>query len=302
MAEISHGMNIEQVEELGRLLKQHAVKLQQLSTTIQQRVNRADAWKGQRANQFRNSAWPQHRTRLQQLSRDLDGFGQSALNNAAEQRTASGERSAGAGGGAAGGGAGGGRGLFQRAATIAEGVDLITGLKDNVGVIKNVFGPKTLLDGGTGGWKAAGLTAAISVAKIAGSIQGSGWSSNDTIWATIDGVGKTGSVVAGTAAGGPLGGLAAGIVWDGSTFVGGAIGNFGYNAIESAWSNGTHTSVGAWDSVWLMRTYGVSDLDQLPFDVQTRVASEMVERREGWTGVFNMGSDTFHNTWFGLFG
>jgi len=107
MAALSHGMNIEQVEELGRYLKDQAVLLEQMTAEIHRRTTQAQAWKGSRADRFRGAAWPQHRTRLSQLARDLDGFGQSALNNAAEQRQASGETGAAGGGSPSSAGGGG---------------------------------------------------------------------------------------------------------------------------------------------------------------------------------------------------
>ena len=128
----------------------------------------------------------------------------------------------------------------------------------------------------------------------------SGWGSASTMWEEVDLVGGTGAEIAGTVVGGPAGGLAAGVAWDGSTYVGGVIGTAAYNATEDAWATGTGTSVGMYDSFFLMRDYGVSDLDQLPFDQQASVASEMVQRREGWSGLYRTVGDLRWGMWEGL--
>jgi surface antigen len=52
---------------------------------------------GPDATKFKNDWWPGHRTRLQQLRTDLEGFGQSAHNNASEQETASSSQDGGGG-------------------------------------------------------------------------------------------------------------------------------------------------------------------------------------------------------------
>lgn len=89
MANLTHGMNLDEVEALGRFLKQKATGLESLQKQIEARVRNASAWRGQTANRFRSTEWPKLRSQLSQMAKDLEGFGQSALNNAAEQRRVS---------------------------------------------------------------------------------------------------------------------------------------------------------------------------------------------------------------------
>jgi len=86
---IDQGMNIDEVKALSEQLKAAAARLTQIGQVLQTRVG-GTSWVGPDATKFKNDWWPGHRTRLQQLSTDLDGFGQSAANNAAEQEQASG--------------------------------------------------------------------------------------------------------------------------------------------------------------------------------------------------------------------
>lgn len=89
MGQLTHGMNIEQVEELGRFLKQNGEALQQMATAIDSRV-RSSSWTGPDADRFGGDWWPKHRAQIAATAREIDGLGQSALNNAAEQQRASG--------------------------------------------------------------------------------------------------------------------------------------------------------------------------------------------------------------------
>lgn len=82
------GMNVEEVENLGRLLQQQADHINQVVGQLDSAVHNAN-WQGQDANTFKGSWWPQHKSQLQQVSEGLHGFGQSALNNATEQRNVS---------------------------------------------------------------------------------------------------------------------------------------------------------------------------------------------------------------------
>lgn len=91
MSNLTHGMNIDEVEALGRSLKAESAAITRLASTIDQRV-RATTWAGGDADQFRGSWWPAHKAKLAALAKELDGLGQSALNNATEQRTASDDR------------------------------------------------------------------------------------------------------------------------------------------------------------------------------------------------------------------
>jgi hypothetical protein len=85
---VTHGMNLEEVRDLGRLLQQKASEIQQLLRDVEARIG-ATGWVGPDASTFRDQWWPEHRSRLNNVSTDLHGFGQSALNNASEQEQVS---------------------------------------------------------------------------------------------------------------------------------------------------------------------------------------------------------------------
>jgi hypothetical protein len=87
---IDQGMNIAEVKALGETLKSIAGKLDGIAQQLNSKVG-STTWVGSDAVRFKNDWWPGHRTRLQQVRADLDGFGQSALNNASEQEKASSE-------------------------------------------------------------------------------------------------------------------------------------------------------------------------------------------------------------------
>ena len=89
MSNITHGMNPEEVEDLGRRLKDVAGQIQTIVGDLERSVG-STTWVGQDATTFKTQWWPQHKSHLTQVSQDLDGFGQSAINNATEQRQASG--------------------------------------------------------------------------------------------------------------------------------------------------------------------------------------------------------------------
>lgn len=90
MGQLTHGMNLEQVEELGRFLQGRAGELDRISAEVDAKV-RASSWLGSDADTFRNDWWPAHRKHLVHVGETVRGFGQSALNNASEQRAASDE-------------------------------------------------------------------------------------------------------------------------------------------------------------------------------------------------------------------
>ena len=81
---ITHGMNIEEVRNLGRQLQQQADNLRSLVGQLEGAVNSA-SWLGPDATTFKSQWWPEHRAHLQQAAEGLHGFGQSALNNAQDQ-------------------------------------------------------------------------------------------------------------------------------------------------------------------------------------------------------------------------
>ena len=89
MANISHGMNVAEVQELGNKLKIAATQIHDMIGMLNGKVANT-SWVGPDASKFKNDWWPQHRTHLQSMQNDLNGFGQSALNNASEQAKVSG--------------------------------------------------------------------------------------------------------------------------------------------------------------------------------------------------------------------
>lgn len=91
MAHISHGMNVADVRNLGfRLQRHYAESIRGLMREIEGMVNgTTSTWVGPDADAFR-SWWPEKRAALNMIAEDLHGFGQSAINNASDQETASG--------------------------------------------------------------------------------------------------------------------------------------------------------------------------------------------------------------------
>ena len=88
---ITSGMNPDEVEKMGRRLQNvNAESIRGLVREIEGLVNNTNStWIGADADRFR-SWWPDKRARMNAIADDLHGFGQSALNNAAEQRRTSG--------------------------------------------------------------------------------------------------------------------------------------------------------------------------------------------------------------------
>jgi hypothetical protein len=90
MSAVTHGMNPDEVESLGKTLKMRANELTQLVGQLNGLVQNT-SWVGPDATNFKGPWWDGHRAHLGKIAQDLDGFGQSALNNASAQRTASGQ-------------------------------------------------------------------------------------------------------------------------------------------------------------------------------------------------------------------
>lgn len=82
------GMNIADVRQTGAELKQISGEIQGLMQRLDGRVN-STTWEGPDAQRFKHDWWPQHRTTLQRIVQELEGLGQSAMNNADEQEAAS---------------------------------------------------------------------------------------------------------------------------------------------------------------------------------------------------------------------
>lgn len=85
---ISHGMNVGEVKALGNQLKSISNDINSAINLLNGKVNNT-SWVGPDATKFKNDWWPQHRQHLQKMVTDLNGFGQSALNNASEQENIS---------------------------------------------------------------------------------------------------------------------------------------------------------------------------------------------------------------------
>lgn len=85
---VSHGMNVEEVRNLGRLLQQKAADIQGILSEINGRVH-GTTWEGPDAQAFKNQWWPEHQQHLKNVAEQIHGFGQSALNNAQEQENVS---------------------------------------------------------------------------------------------------------------------------------------------------------------------------------------------------------------------
>lgn len=92
MANLDKGMNIEEIEAFGHRLQDHyAAELRSIAVDLNRLVGGSPSqWRGNDADGFR-SWWPTKKQRILAVAEDLHGFGQSALNNASEQRIASGE-------------------------------------------------------------------------------------------------------------------------------------------------------------------------------------------------------------------
>ncbi|MCP4380550.1 MAG: hypothetical protein GY798_03870 [Hyphomicrobiales bacterium] len=98
----THGMNPDEVEALGRELRGIGGVIDGLGRAVDESV-RSTMWEGPDAHRFKQEWWPDHLARLRSVASDLEGFGQSALNNATEQREASGVGGVGGGSSAASG-------------------------------------------------------------------------------------------------------------------------------------------------------------------------------------------------------
>ncbi len=88
MTQITHGMNPEEVDSLGVELQRMSDDMDRIARQLENHIA-STSWVGPDASRFKTQWWPSHRTRLSQAATDLRGFGQSAKNNASEQRQAS---------------------------------------------------------------------------------------------------------------------------------------------------------------------------------------------------------------------
>jgi uncharacterized protein YukE len=90
---VSHGMNIAEIEAFGNRLQQHfSTQLNSIADELETVVGQtSSSWVGPDGEKFR-SWWPAKRSAIRATADDVHGFGQSALNNASQQREASGDR------------------------------------------------------------------------------------------------------------------------------------------------------------------------------------------------------------------
>lgn len=84
----THGMNVEQVRQLGNTLQAKADEIRSMVTQIDGQLN-GTTWEGPDAQAFKGTQWPDHKNHLMQAAEVIQGFGQSALNNASEQESTS---------------------------------------------------------------------------------------------------------------------------------------------------------------------------------------------------------------------
>lgn len=84
------GMDVDAVEQASRDLKSRAGDLNTLTARIDAIVKQLPGWwQGKDANDFVNNWWPQHKKNMDALRDSIDGLGQSAWNNAQDQRRTS---------------------------------------------------------------------------------------------------------------------------------------------------------------------------------------------------------------------
>lgn len=85
------GMTVADVERLGRELQEFARMIEEQVRKLDARVNGVD-WTGDDARVYKTEWWPQHKKSVLAAKESINGLGQSALNNANEQRQASSRR------------------------------------------------------------------------------------------------------------------------------------------------------------------------------------------------------------------
>ena len=87
------GMDADAVESAGRALKERAGQIDAIVSNLDRSVKGLlNVWDGPDAQTFVHKWWPEHRAVLVGAGSHVDGLGQSALNNASEQRGVSDEK------------------------------------------------------------------------------------------------------------------------------------------------------------------------------------------------------------------
>lgn len=93
------GMDADLVAQAGKALKDRAGEIDTLVAKLDGIVRSIHGvWEGPDSDQFVNEWWPEHKKTLVAASSHVAGLGQSALNNASEQRDVSGTHGGGSGG------------------------------------------------------------------------------------------------------------------------------------------------------------------------------------------------------------
>ena len=81
------GMDVDAVESAGRALKAHAERIDGIVRALDRTVKTlGPVWEGATARRFIQQTWPEYRAHLISARSHIEGLGQSALNNASEQR------------------------------------------------------------------------------------------------------------------------------------------------------------------------------------------------------------------------
>jgi hypothetical protein len=85
---VTHGMNVDEVTNLGTTLQSQASNIRDMVGLLEGAIS-GTTWMGPDADQFKGQWWPEHKQHLMAVAEQLHGFGQSAINNATDQVTAS---------------------------------------------------------------------------------------------------------------------------------------------------------------------------------------------------------------------
>ncbi|MGN6696370.1 MAG: hypothetical protein ACTHN0_19485 [Aquihabitans sp.] len=272
-------MDPDQVEELGRFLQQRAQRIERIVSDVDARV-RSSSWIGTDANRFRHDWWPSHRRQLLSSADHIRGLGQSALNNASDQKRAS----------AAGGSPArtGGSTIGQAARGTGDAAldqrlqDLLSSAKD-LETIRSVYkltqgeldeAVKLLKNGGVATKSSLPIVGILlSTADVGLNANQHGWGDGRTMFAEVDGA--MGVILT------PIPG--GGVAWTIGTKVGEGAAH-GIDWVSQATTGDTyagHVVTGA-----LNRAAG-GDFNSLSVDEQARVATEVSQRYEGWSGLGN---------------
>ena len=290
MSNLTHGMNLEEVEELGHALKERAKAISAIAGQIDRRVH-STTWAGSDAEKFRGSWWPTHKAKLYATAKELDGLGQSALNNATEQRSASDEKATAAPAGAPPsalrlpdylnvdsyaspspqGSTHGGTLDYEQLARILDSAQDFKFIKDVYGLTTGELDEAVRLmkDGGFVSSKYVPVVGALIGLAMDGSEVATnhhlyGGGDSRTMRSEVDaGVGLFLTPVPG-----------GGVAWTCGSRIGEAIGN---TAPVQAWAGTVYDS--ARDAM------AGGDYNALTLEHKVRVDSAMVERYSGWSGL-----------------